>query len=152
MRAVSAPAMLAISGLLLLGGCSSLVPKLQSPELDVVGVEVVKADLLQQQLRVRMHVHNPNDRALPVRGITYAVELAGEEFAHGDSDRNFTVPALGDMEFDVNVFANAAPVLLKYLTTSRGDPLEYRITGKVQLSGGFVRRIPFTQTGVLKLR
>jgi LEA14-like dessication related protein len=54
---------------LALAGCSALVPKLQPPQLTVVGMEIVKADLLQQQLRVRMHVHNPNDRALPVRGI-----------------------------------------------------------------------------------
>jgi LEA14-like dessication related protein len=133
-------------------GCSTLVPKLESPHLSIVGMEVVRADLLQQQLRVRMHVQNPNDRALPVRGITYSVQLGGEDFAHGESERNFVVPALGEMDFDVNVFANAAPVILKYITGSRPDAVEYRITGKVQLSAGLVRSVPFNQTGSFKLR
>ncbi len=61
----------------------------------MVNVEFVKGDLLSQQLRVRMRVQNPNDRALPVRGITYEVELAGKAFAHGDSVSEFLVPAKG---------------------------------------------------------
>ncbi len=137
---------------LALAGCSALVPKLQSPDLSVVGVELVKADFLQQQLRVRMHVHNPNDRELAVRGIEYTVQVAGDDFAHGDSDRDFTVPARGDMEFDVNVYANAAPVLLKYVMGGRGDPVPYRIAGKVHLSAGLVRSVPFSQAGEIKLR
>ena len=94
--------------LLAIAGCSTLVPKLEAPRLSIVNIELLKSDLLQQQLRVRMRVQNPNDRALPIRSITYSIEVAGEEFAHGDSDRNFIVPALGETEFDVNVTANAA--------------------------------------------
>ncbi|MEO7775434.1 MAG: LEA type 2 family protein [Steroidobacteraceae bacterium] len=139
---------------LLLGACSAVVPKLQTPRLQVVGVEVLRSDLLQQQLRVRMHVQNPNDRALPVRGITYTLEVAGEDFARGESDRNFTVPALGEMEFDVSVTANAAGTLLRLATRpgGMGDNLEYRLRGKLSLSAGLLRSIPFDQRGSLKLR
>ena len=135
-----------------LAGCSTLAPRLEPPELTVVGVEVVKADLLQQQLRVRMRVHNPNDRALPVRGIDYTVQVAGEDFAHGDSERDFTVPALGQTEFDVNVFANAAPMLLRFMAAGGREPLRYRLRGRVQLAGGFIRSLPFDESGVIDLR
>ena len=137
---------------LTLAGCSALVPRLETPELSVTSVEVIKADLLQQQLRVRMKVRNPNDRALPVRGITYTVEVQGEKFAEGDSERDFVVPALGEMEFDVNVYANAAPVLLKYALGGRQAAVDYRIAGKVQLAAGLLRSIPFSQTGSFRLR
>lgn len=146
------------SGLLLLvvtlGGCSSLAPRLETPHLRVVGVEVLRSDLLQQQLRVRMHVQNPNDRALPVRGITYTLEVAGEEFAHGQSDRDFTVPALGAMEFDVSVTANAAGTLLRLLTQRGGmpDEVSYRLRGRLSLSAGLLRSIPFEQGGSFRLR
>jgi LEA14-like dessication related protein len=138
----------------LLSGCSSLAPKLEMPQLQVVGVEVLRSDLLQQQLRVRMHVQNPNDRALPVRGITYTLEVAGEEFAHGESERDFTVPALGGLEFDVGVTANAAGALLR-LATQRGgmpDSVDYRLRGRLSLSAGLLRSIPFEQSGSFKLR
>jgi LEA14-like dessication related protein len=135
-----------------LPACSTLAPRLEPPEMTVVGVQVVKADLMQQQLRVRMRVHNPNDRALPVRGIKYTFQLAGEDFAHGDSDRDFTVPALGETEFDVNVHANAAPMVLRFITGGSREPLQWRLRGRVQLSGGLIRSIPFDETGTLDLR
>ena len=72
---------------LMLAACSSMLPKIEAPQLQVVKVDVLKSDFLQQELRVRMRVDNPNDRVLPVRGITYEMEVAGEPFAHGESDK-----------------------------------------------------------------
>jgi len=136
-----------------LTGCSTLGYKFEAPALTIVGVEVLKLDLLQQSLRVRMHVHNPNKRELPVSGISYEIEVAGDRFARGESARDFTVPAQGDTEFDVNVTANAAATLLRYATSgSRSDTLEYRLVGKVSLSSGLLRTIPFEQKGRVALR
>jgi LEA14-like dessication related protein len=87
-----------------------------------------------------------------VRGITYRVDVGGEEVAHGDSERDFTVPARGELEFDVNVHANAAPMLLKFALGGRREPIEYRIAGKVRLAAGLVRSIPFSESGRLDLR
>ncbi|MEP7312612.1 MAG: LEA type 2 family protein, partial [Pseudomonadota bacterium] len=123
---------LTLVALLALAGCSSLLPKLEAPRLSIVNVELLKSDLLQQQLRVRMRVQNPNDRTLPVRSIEYSIEVAGEEFAHGDSDRNFVVPALGETEFDVNVTVNAASLLLRLAGGGgRNRELNYRLVGTV---------------------
>jgi LEA14-like dessication related protein len=144
---------LAAAALCLLGGCSSMLPKLEAPELQVVNVEVVRSDLLQQELRVRMRVDNPNDRVLPVHAITYEMEVGGEPFAHGESDKNFEVPAKGSTQFDVSVTANAAGALLKL--ASKGvklDAVEYRLVGKVSLSSGLIRSVPFEKKGVFKLR
>jgi LEA14-like dessication related protein len=137
--------------LICLTGCS--VAKLKAPQLQVVGVEVVHADMLKQQLRVRMRVDNPNDRKIPVNGITYQMQLAGEAFADGESQKNFEVPALGSMEFDVNVNANMAGVLLRLMTSGKKiDTLDYRLIGKVSLASGLLRTIPFDQKGIINLR
>ena len=146
--------LLAALAIAILGaGCSSLVPKLETPDLQIVNVEVLRSDLLQQQLRVRMRVTNPNDRSLPVRSITYRMEVAGEKFAEGESDRDFEVPALGTTEFDVNVTANAAGAMLKLLGSGRKlDSIAYRLVGQVKLSSGFLRTIPFEEKGELNLK
>ena len=138
---------------LLLGACSSMLPRIEAPQLQVVKIDVLKSDFLQQELRVRMRVDNPNDRVLPVRGITYEMEVAGEPFAHGESDKNFEVPALGSTEFDVSVTANMASALLK-LASKGGklDAVEYRMVGKVSLSSGLIRSVPFEKKGTFKLR
>ncbi len=138
---------------LLAAGCSTLGYKFEAPQLTIVGVEVLKLDLLQQELRVRMHVHNPNKRELPVSGISYEIEVAGDKFARGESERDFKVPAQGDADFDVTVTANAAATLLRYATSgSRSGTLEYRLVGKVSLSSGLLRTIPFEQKGRVALR
>ena len=79
--------------------CSSLVPKLEKPTLSIVNVELLKSDVFEQRMKVRLHVQNPNDRALPIKGITYGLEVAGEPFANGVSGESFVVPALGEAEF-----------------------------------------------------
>jgi LEA14-like dessication related protein len=143
-------ALLALALPALLAACA--YTHLQQPELSVVDVDLVKGDLFQQELRVRMRVFNPNDRILPVRSINYEVQLAEKAFAHGESAGNFEVPANGETEFDVNVTANAAGALLRLLTSGNQDSVPYSISGKVQLSSGVLRSIPFNHRGTLNLR
>ena len=134
--------------------CSSLVPKLEKPSLSIVNVEFLKTDMFEQRLKVRMHVQNPNDRALPVKGLSYALEVAGEPFAQGVSGGSFVVPALGEAEFDMNVTANMAATIMKLMSRSGGigDQVDYRMKGKISLSEGFLRSIPFEEHGTFKLR
>ncbi|MFO1504252.1 MAG: LEA type 2 family protein [Steroidobacteraceae bacterium] len=148
---LAAALLLAVAMGLPLAGCA--YSHLEKPTLHVVDVQLLKGDLLQQQLKVRMRVQNPNDRELPVAGITYALAVAGEAFAHGESERNFIVPALGTAEFDVDVTANAAGALLKILAGGRKlQSVDYRLTGKVALSSGMLRSLPFDEKGVVNLR
>ncbi|MGC1459359.1 MAG: LEA type 2 family protein [Steroidobacteraceae bacterium] len=136
---------------LLLCGCSVLMPRWQAPTLAVVNIQLGHSDLLQQHLQVRMSVHNPNDRELPVKGLSYSLDVNGEECAHGESGASFVVPALGDAEFDMNVTANAAAALLRMFAHGNGPAAQYRIHGKVELSSGLLRSVPFDQHGELQL-
>jgi len=135
-----------------LPGCAFLVPKLQTPRLSVVNIEVRKASFLEQQLRVRVRVENPNDRSLPIQGLSYTLYVGGQAFATGTSDASFVVPALGTAEFDMDVTANAAGALFTILAKPPGQSIEYRMQGKVELSRGWLRSIPFEQTGSFVLR
>lgn len=144
-----------LAGLLLLplAGCAGLTHKLEKPELSVARIELLKGDLLQQNLRVSLHVRNPNRVDLPVRGVTCDIEVAGERFAHGESDRDFVVPANGEADFDVAVTANAAGAVLRILGgAQRGTPVEYRMFGKVELKSALFRSLPFEQRGRVDLR
>lgn len=135
-----------------LSGCALFVPKLQTPNLSIVDVEVRRANFMEQELRVRMRVENPNDRSLPIQGLTYTVYLGGQEFANGVSDASFVVPALGTAEFNMDVTANAAGALFAVLGKPRGQGIDYRMKGRVELSHGWLRSIPFEQSGTFTLR
>ncbi|HTV80406.1 MAG TPA: LEA type 2 family protein [Steroidobacteraceae bacterium] len=137
--------------LALVAGCT-LLGHWQTPTLSVVSIQLGHSDLWQQHLQVRMSVHNPNDRELPVEGLSYSLDVNGEECAHGESGASFLVPARGDAEFDMNVTANAAAALLRMFARGNAAPVQYRIHGKVQLSAGLLRSVPFDQQGALPLR
>ena len=141
----------------LLSACGALGPRLEAPKLAVAKVELVKGDLFEQRLRARMRVQNPNDRELRVRGVTYTIELGGEELGRGLSGSSFVVPARGEAEFDMLVTANLAGTLLKLLERARqsvGAPneLTYQLRGEVKLDSGLIRTVPFNEKGQLSLR
>ena len=144
--------------LLAIAGCAGLSPRLETPKLSIVKVELIKGELFEQRLRAHMRVQNPNDRELAVKGITYTIELGGEELGRGMSGSSFVVPRLGEAEFDMMVNANLASTLLKLAGRAKKpgggslEALEYRIVGKVQLAQGLLRTIPFEEKGSLKLR
>ena len=132
-----------------LSACSLFVPKLEKPTLSVVRVQMLKSDLWHQELKVRMRVQNPNDRVLPVKGLSYELDVDGQEFAHGMSGDSFVVPALGEAEFDMSVSANTASVLIKLLNKG-SNQIDYHITGKIALSAGLLRSISFNDQGTFK--
>ena len=130
------------------------MPKLETPKLSVVNVEVQKSDLWEQRMKVRMRVQNPNDRPIPVKGLTVALDVQGQELAHGVSAASFDVPALGEAEFDMNMTANMAGALIKMLGSRNqmADSIDYRVTGKISLSEGMLRSIPFEDRGTFNLK
>ncbi len=134
-------------------GCALFAPSFERPTLSVVGVEVEQAQLLEQRFRVRIRVHNPNDRALPVRGLSFTIELGGENFGSGTSAEAFSVPPLGEAEFDTLVTTNLATTLFKILPRLKDSahPLDYRLVGKVTTDLTFLRSIPFDQRGSLPI-
>lgn len=142
---------------MLLSGCAAFGPRLEAPKLSIAKVEIIKGDFFEQRFRARMNVQNPNDRELRVRGITYTIELGGEELGRGLSGSSFVVPARGEAEFDMLVTANLAGVLLKLAERARkagGRPneLPYSLRGEVKLASGVLRTVPFEQKGSVPLR
>jgi LEA14-like dessication related protein len=135
-----------------LGGCALLVPRLETPRLSIIAIRVRKASFLEQQLDVRLRVENPNDRSLPIQAVSYTLFIGGQEFAAGVSDAAFLVPALGTADFDMEVNANAAGALFVILSRPSGQAVAYRMKGRVQLSHGWLRSIPFEERGTFTLR
>jgi LEA14-like dessication related protein len=146
----------AIAMAALLSSCSAFAPRLETPRLSIVNVELQDSSTFwEQRLKVRLRVQNPNERTLPIKGLSYTLEVAGEDFARGVSAAGFTVPALGETEFDMNVTANMATTLVKLL--GRGEDslpaaLDYRMVGKVSLAEGVLRSLPFEEKGSFRLR
>lgn len=138
-----------------LTACASQA-RLEQPNLSVVGIEMLEGSLFTQRLKVRVRVQNPNDRELPIKGVSAKLEVAGNDFATGVSAQPFVVPAFGEAEFDLMVDASMAQTIIgmagKGKQDGPRDSVDYRLSGKVSLSSGFVRSLPFDETGTLQLK
>ncbi len=133
-------------------GCSALVPKIETPRLMLVSAAMTSGDVFSQTFRLRMHVENPNDRELPIRGIDYQLFLEGDSFAEGVSDKPFVVPALGETEFDLMVRTNFVSSIGRLLSRLGGkDEVQYVIEGKVLTDIGLVKKVPFRESGTVNL-
>jgi len=138
--------------LVALAGCA---PKqFVQPEFSLAGIGIKSLTLFEQRFEVRMHVHNPNSYALPVKSMEGSFELEGEPLGTGTNNTPFTVPAMGDAEFTVDIVANLAPSLIRVIDKlNRGEnTVSYHAKGTVTPSVPFVRPFPFDTTGTLQLR
>src|SRR5690348_5256234 len=135
-----------------LAGCAAFGPKLEVPRLTLVRVAMTSADIFNQQFLVRVHVQNPNDRELPIRGIDYKLCLEGDSFAEGLSNKPFTVPALGETEFDMVVRTNFVSGIGRLMSRLNGrDQVQYVVEGKVLTDIGMAKKIPFQESGTVSL-
>jgi LEA14-like dessication related protein len=138
---------------LALGSCSLIAPKFNRPVVTVIGIEMRSGNLLQQNFAVKLNIQNPNDRALPVRGLHAQLKVGGEQIASGVSDRAVIVPAFGESEFNMTISANLALALLKLAdkASNHAEAIEYDLSGEASIDLPFLRNLPFHQAGSFKL-
>jgi LEA14-like dessication related protein len=140
--------------LTLLAGCSTFGDELESPELSLVGIQMLSTDMFAQKFRVRVLVKNPNELEIPIRGIDYTIILMGDSFAEGVSNDSFLLPAKGEAEFDMVITTNFVSSFGRLLSRVGGgklQDLQYEITGKVLVDKGMIRKIPFSHQGTVDI-
>ena len=136
---------------LCLAACST--PKLAAPKLALVSVAMTSADIFNQQFMVRVNVENPNDRELPITGIDYKLFLEGDSFAEGLSNKPFTVPANGNIDFDMIVRTNFVSGAGRLISRLNGrDQVQYVVEGKVLTDISGLKRVPFQESGTVSLK
>jgi LEA14-like dessication related protein len=133
--------------------CACAIMQLKAPDITPTAVELVDAQITEQRFKVGLHVQNPNDRALPIKSVSCALQVEGVEVGHGESDSPFNVPAHGESDFDMIVTTNlgmSVPNLAMRLF--RGGQLpSYRLSGTVNPDITLLPPIPFSKSGQLTL-
>ena len=138
---------------LALSACALVHPHFQQPTVRVVAIELRGGNLLQQKFAVKLNVQNPNERALPVRELTFALKVEGVDFASGLSEQAFSVPANGEADFDMDISANLAVAVLQLanIRQQHADSVAYELTGSARVDLPFTKQVGFHQDGSLPL-
>lgn len=152
MKVVASPCAVALLAMSL-AGCASLRTELQTPSIDVVNVRLIEAGLFEQRFALVLDVKNPNDLDLPVKGLQYRLNLAGEKFADGVTPQSFVVPAFGETRFETHVSTNLVSTIFHLSEWMKDSPrqLDYEFEGKLRVNLPFVKSIPFSESGYVDL-
>lgn len=134
-------------------GCASLTQSVETPDVTIAGLRLTEAGLTKQSYELKLNVSNPNPFPLPVRGLAYRIQLAGENFAAGETLSAFTVPANGESEFGVSITTDLLRSLssLQRILQQRDEVLAYQIGGELQVNLPFVKALPFSKSGEVDL-
>ncbi len=135
--------------LLALAACSAGDPV--SPQVSMVDLRLLESGVFEQRFQIDLRIGNPNDFDLPLDGLTFDLEVNGEDFARGFSNERVTVPRLG--EETVSVIATTTLIDLvqqMQLLARRGD-LSYRLHGTAYLNSFARRTAPYESEGTFRL-
>jgi LEA14-like dessication related protein len=123
----------------------------EPPRVTLTSIQPMDMTLLEQRYSLQLRIMNPNDVALPVEGLSYALEINGREFAYGVSNAEVSIPPFSEALLDVEVVSNLLNVMqqVQELQGEQHDSLSYRLSGKLSLANS-PARLPFEYAGELK--
>ncbi|WP_186407089.1 LEA type 2 family protein [Candidatus Accumulibacter aalborgensis] len=114
-------------------------------------MKLLQLGFFEQRFALQLRIKNPNDVELPISGLSFAIELNGQPFLTGLSDKAVTVPRFGEAVLEVTASASLGNALkqLRELRNADRDRVDYRIVGCVSLVG--VGSMPFERRGDLPI-
>jgi LEA14-like dessication related protein len=140
--------------ILVVSGCSALQPTIDPPQLNLIDVRFLGAQLLEQRYQLTFRVLNPNDMDIPIQGMYFELELEDRPFASGVSNTPVTIPAYGETEVSVTVSANMLKTVTQLaVLLKKGQPqsVSYRLSGHLKVDVPAVGKIPISTDGTLRL-
>ena len=121
----------------LISGCASVMPDIDPPKVTVEKVESIPAESGAPRFKISLRVINPNTQSLDIAGISYGVEIMGQEVVTGVTN---DVPVIegyseGVVTLDAGLQLFQVFRLLTSLGKSQGEALEYRFVAKIDFKG-----------------
>jgi len=110
--------------------CAASETLVSSPTVSLTSVELASAGFSRQTFHLGFDVDNPNPFPLPVTAVEYRVILDDEQFAGGETEGGFTVPAGGQDAFMISVdldMLNSATQVASLLRRGMPEQVSYEL-------------------------
>jgi LEA14-like dessication related protein len=150
-RRPSVPRAAGLALVLLLAGCAGLTSDVEPPEVSVAGLALSRPGLFEQELRLDLRVRNPNDFAIGVERVRFALDVNERQFARGRTSQAFDLPALGEAVVPVTVDVPTNDLLDRLMEVGSERRIEYRLSGEAELDSFLFGTLPFERDGRLTL-
>jgi hypothetical protein len=136
----------------LVSGCASLTKPWQAPEVALAGLRVKEVTLARQTFVVTLAVKNPNDRSLPIKAMTYQIQIEGNEVVQGTSTLDRQIPAFGDALVDVEVAGSLLGLIEQLPSLALADvPRDWTVSGTVTIADGLLT-LPYRYSGQVDVK
>ena len=138
----------------LAAGCASTGVMFEKPGVSLRNVEVKAVDLDGQTFVLDFDVVNPNPFPLPIRSVSYGVELEGLRLASGEAHGAFTVPAGGDSQVAITVdvdLMHTAPQLIFIVRDGMYRDIPYALKGSLAIDVPNAKPVSFRNQGSIRL-
>jgi LEA14-like dessication related protein len=135
----------------LLNGCAALSPAFEEPTLQVNSIKLKNSNSLAPEFEISLRVTNPNRDTLNIKGMSYTLNLAGNQVVSGVANDLPPSAAYGDT--DVKIMATLSILggfkLLNELMNEYQESIQYQLIARLDV-GSFYPRITITREGVIK--
>lgn len=143
-------ARICLASILILAVAGCVKPEsMEPPGITLQNIRLLKVDGLRQRLEVVLEVSNPNDFDIPMKGLEFAMQLNGLDFADGLANDRITIPRLGRATVPVEVNVSLLSVFQQLQAMRAAGRLDYQIAGKVFLDHMLVSTVPFDREGTV---
>jgi len=153
-RKSPAASFVVLLAVLLIGGCASMEQIVDVPRVSLTDVELTHAGFDSQVFMLTFDVDNPNPFPLPVTGIRYRIDLGDQKFASGEAQSDFSIPAGGNSDFDLQVeidILKQASSLVSVVRNGMRHHIEYELQGSMSVDIPFVQPIAFSSVGSIQI-
>ena len=147
--AVSLVAIAAISG------CAGMDAVVSPPTVSLESVEMTDVDFDRQTCLLEFVVSNPNPFPLPVESVRYRLSLGEQQFAGGETQASFIVPADGAVEFVISTELNllrSTSYISTLIRTGMRRQMDYELSGSFAVDIPFANTLKFSNSGRIELQ
>ncbi len=135
---------------ILLSSCAGIGQSLiKAPGLNITNVRVSNLSLTNQNIVFTLGIDNPNPIPIPLKGLSYKLDLNGVEFANGFNESDLSIPAGGNSVMDLNIEGDLISFIREFGGINQGG-LDYNLSGDIALLSSSLR-FPYNQEGRLTL-
>ena len=148
------------SAALALAACATLGGGFEPPRITLSAIRLQEIKGFESIFQVDLRVLNPNNRALPIKGVDCDLALNGRHLARGLANPEKEIPSYGSDIVTVTVFASMLDMvgIAQHLIqgVQRDTPNEkwtYAVNGHVRLNTAvWPGKIPFDAQGEIDLK
>jgi LEA14-like dessication related protein len=138
----------------LLSACASWFPSYEKPQINITSFALAPESTgVAPTFLIGLQVVNPNRSALPLKGMSYSVEVEDQRILTGAEPNLPEVPGYGTAEFTIKASPDliGSARLINQLLSGQRDSLDYRFRARFDV-GRLIPFITLEETGSFSLK